>query len=529
MGLKTWWQGVTGQTEILEKAGNTPARLPERAGYEFGIPNGGLTEYNQRMGAATGSDRRTMLTQLHEAYLACTWSWASVNAISRTVTAGGLVMDWDGDDQEGEREVPDKPAEVLALERMLAYCNPQEDIRQILRGVLTDLLVYGDAYLEVVRIGKQPVALYSLDAPSMCPLADAHGQITGYVQVTELGQRAEFDPDDVIHISLDSPRSSVFGVSPTQAALLPIMGWLFAAGTSKELFKKGNPPEIHVDFPAGTSQSEMNRWVAQHMTRNVGSRNIGVPVTTRGGASVNELNSSRTVDYLDYLSQRRDEILACYGVPPAKVGVIESGSIGGGTGESQDRTFMLNTCQPLGELVLEKLNWHLARLGFGISGWRLKFGEVDMRDSKTIEEIRDIRLRNGSWTLDRYRTEIGEPTVDGGNQAVLVDRENLVRWADMDALSKANVANKLRGTALEPAEPQHGEPIALHKPEPKPVPAPLAAAAGRVPPGTDNGTGTGPTSQQEPPDAPEEAWRREYRQILREHLTANLSGGHRAA
>jgi hypothetical protein len=41
-----------------------------------------------------------------------------------------------------------------------------------------------------------------------------------------------------------------------------------------------------------------------------------------------------------------------------------------------------------------------------ISGWHLKFKDVDFRDSKTIEEIRDMRRRNGSWTLDRYRADI---------------------------------------------------------------------------------------------------------------------------
>lgn len=455
MGLRNWWQGTfgAGSDEVLEKAGNTQARLPERSGYEYGVPDGGLTEYNSRIGGATGTDRRSMLTQLNDAYLACTWSWAAVNAIARTVTAGGLVMAWDGNDGEGDQKTPDKPPQVTALERMLAYCNPQEDIRQILRGAITDLEVFGDAYLEVVRVGSQPVALYSLDCPSMAPITDAHGQVTRYVQVTEFGQRAEFEPEDVIHISLDSPRSSVFGVSPTQAALLPIMGWLFAAATSKELFKKGNPANIHVDMPAGTAPSEMNRWNAQYMTRNLGPKNIGAPIMTRGGATINEINSSRTVDYLAYLDQRRDEILASYGVPPAQVGVIETGNLGGSSGESQYKTFLVNTCQPLGELVLEKLNWHLTRLGFGIEGWHLAFGDVDMRDSKTIEEIRDIRLRNGSWTLDRYRADIGEPPTEGGDTAVLVDRSMVVLWRDMAAYSTATVASKGAPALAKTTEP----------------------------------------------------------------------------
>jgi HK97 family phage portal protein len=510
VGVRSWWQERR-NPQITERASNQPKKLPERSGIEYGIGPGGLTEANQGVGASTRSDRRSMLQELYEAYLACPWSWASVNAIARTITAGGLVTDWDRDDGEGDQEAPAKPPEVILMEQMLAYCNPTENIRQILRGVITDLLVFGDAYLEVVYVGTQPVALYSLDCPSMLPIADEHGRISKYVQVTDLGQRAEFEPRDVIHISLDAPRSSVFGVSPTQAALLPITSWLFAAATSKEIFRKGNPPQVHVDMPAATSQPDINRWTSQYMTRNVGPRNIGMPVVTKGGATVNELASSRTVDYLAFLDQKRDEILATYGVPPAKAGVIESGHLGGGTGEAQDRTFMVNTCQPLAELVLEALNFSLARIGFGVTGWRLKFRDVDMRDSKTIEEIRDMRLRNGSWVLNKYRTEIGEAPVEGGNDAVLVDRQNIVQWRDMDALSKAGIAMRLKGTSLEPAEPVPGEPAQIEKPEPRPAPPVAIAPVPGAPP-------------EEPADRPAETWAARYRARLREAL-AELPGG----
>jgi phage portal protein BeeE len=234
--------------------GPNPDKLPARAGFEYGIPAGGIDEYSQGTGTATQTDRRSLLNQLYEVYLSCPWAWACVNAISRTITAGGLVTDWDTDTGEGDEEAPDKPAEVLALERLLKFCNPQEDMRQLLRGVVADLLVFGDAYIEVVWIGGIPVSLYSLDCPSTFPLADQHGLVSGYVQTTEFGQRAEFEQREVIHISLDSPRSGVFGVSPTQAAQLPITAWLFTAATLKETFRKGNPPSLHVDSPIYAAQ-----------------------------------------------------------------------------------------------------------------------------------------------------------------------------------------------------------------------------------------------------------------------------------
>lgn len=495
MGLREFFLGPREVTEADTTATSPPTAT--RTGYEFGIPVGGLNDVNTGMGAATSTDRRTVLVQLFDAYLTCPWAWAGVNAIARTITAGPLVFDWDSDDGEGDQEQPDKPVEVLHCERLFKFVNQREDMRQLLRGAIADLLVFGDAYIEVVWVGNQPVALFSLDAPSMFPLADQHGQITGYVQSTELGQKATFEPRDVIHISLDSPRSGIFGTSPVQAALLPITSWLFTAATLKQIYRKGNPANIHVDLPASYSATETTRWRNKYATENLGPSNIGVPITTKGGGHVTELQARRVDELLHAKDQARDEILAALGVPPAEAGVIEAGNIGGGTGESQRKSFLINTCQPIAALLIEKLQYHLVQQGFGVVGWHLKFQDVDMRDSEVIEKIRDTRLRNGSWTLDRYRAEIGEPPTDGGNQAVLVDRQNLVLWRDLEAYSSSGIAMRLKGSALEPDEPTPGAPITLTKPEAAPIPPALAPFTGHNTPPEDP-----PPDGEPPPPGP---------------------------
>jgi hypothetical protein len=302
----------------------------------------------------------------------------------------------------------------------------------------------------------------------MMPEADEHGTVTGYVQMTDFSQRARFEPRDVIHISMDAPRSGIFGVSPTQANLLPITAWLFAAACGKEMFRKGLPMNLWADMPAGTQQGEMNRWSAQYAARNIGPRNIGTPIMTKGGAKLQEFQAGKVAEVLEFLTQKRDEIIAGYGAYPAKVGVIESGNIGGGTGETQDKSFRVNTCQPIAEIVLEKINFHITDQGFGIEGWHLKFQDIDWRDSLIVEQIRDIRLRNGTWTNDRYRADIEEPPIPGGSDAVLVDRQNLVLWSDMAAMSKAIIASKGAPAVAAGEQPPGGEPMAPGAPGEEP-------------------------------------------------------------
>jgi hypothetical protein len=457
-----WWNRKS-ITEA-EVAAPIPTTAPPPQSFAYGVPMGGTNEYTQG-NADSDSDRQSMLEELYQAYLACPWSSASVDTIARTITAGGLEVVWTGD----QKDAPETPPEVLALRQLLAFVNPNEDIRQLMRGVISDLEIFGDAFLELVWVLDRPVAMYSLDVPSMKIIADEHGVVTGYVQVTANNQRAEFEEREVIHFSLDTPRSGITGVSPTQKALLPITVWLFTAATLKEVMRKGDPPNIHVDFPQEMSDGMIRIWKSQYAVRNLGSRNIGNPVTTKGGATLNELKAYAVDEYLKTLDQKRDEILSSYGVPPSKVGVIESGNLGGGTGTSQDKTFRVNTCGPVGEAVIEKLVFHLARQAFKVpTGWTMRFADIDWRDDKVIDEISSARVKDGRWTLNRARAEIGEPPVDGGDDAVFALSREIVRWVDLEAISQSTIAKNVATDA--PPEPIPGDDTVTVSSPAKPVP-----------------------------------------------------------
>lgn len=430
-----------------------------RRGLDSDIPMGGTSTRQQSQSMAVS--RKELMDQLYGAYLACPWSSTCVDTIARTITAGGLEPEPETDaaDQAPDRLAKPQPTrQVAQLQGLLDYCNPKEDIRQMSRGMVTDMLVYGDGFWEVVWLLGQPVALYSLDSPTMVPFADEHGYIQKYVQVLDQGREVTFDPHEVIQVSMDSLRGGVYGIGPTQKLLLPITNWLFTAGLLKETMRKGNPPRLHFDYPTETSLPEIERNLEQYQTHNLGIPNIGNPIVTRGRGVPTEIKSSAIAEYLATLDKERDVITSGYGVPNRKVGIAEAGSLGGqGAEAGQDRTFEVNTCGPTAELMLEKVNFALLA-PFGVTGWRLGFGRVDWRDDDTIEKMRDLRLRNGSWTLNRYRAEIDEAPVDGGDVPVLVDRQNLVAWSDLPELSKATVAatRAKGGQAAEGEDPGQG-------------------------------------------------------------------------
>lgn len=416
-----------------------PRTSEKRTGYAVGVPLGGTTEINPGGNVSSSTlDRGTFMQQLSQAYLSCTWASSCVDVIARTCTAGGIEIVYETN-AYGDATIPDAPPEVGKVQNLLKYVNPHDDIRQLMRSVITDLLVFGDAFIEVVWVMGEPAALYPLDPTTMAVIADEHGVVKGYYQKTQTNREARFKPKEVIHIKFDSPGDTLYGVSPTQKNILPITSWLFTAALVKETMKRGDPMRAHVDWPIALPESEMKRLQQQYATRNLGAKNIGNLFETKGGAVVNEMGTNQINNWLNTLQQRRDEILSGYGVPPSKVGVIEAGNLGGGTGTQQDKTFRVNTCGPIQELVLEKMSFALLYQAYGITDWVMKFGAVDWRDDEVIENIRDMRIRNGTWTLNRGRADIGEPAVDGGDDPILVDRQNMVLWSDLKELSTANL------------------------------------------------------------------------------------------
>lgn len=416
----------------------TQRAAPRRTGFDPDIPAGGTTVTQQS--ASSVSSRKQEMDDLFAAYVACPPASTAVDAIARTITAGGLdiVKDTDGDEQL-EPTPKTVPANVQAVKDLIGYVNPMEDIRQLLRNIVVDLLVAGDAFVEVTWLLGVPVALWHLDSATMIPKADTHGVITGYWQDCGTGRQAWFLPHEIIHIRFDAPRGGVYGMSPTRKLQPAILSYIWTLALLKETMRKGNPPRFHMKFGEGEDIAEIKRFRQSYSVRHLGPTNIGTPLISKG-AEIQEFKMSAIAEYLSTLSDLRDIQLSGYGVPPRKVGVAEPGSLGGqGAPMEADKTFRLNTCGPTGELILEKLNFVILQ-AYGVEGWKIKFGEVDYRDDLVLEQLRDMRLRNGTWTQDRYRDDIGEPPVEGGDIPVLVDRQNLIAWSDLPALSKATVA-----------------------------------------------------------------------------------------
>ena len=338
-------------------------------------------------------------------------------------------------------------------------------------------MIFGDSYTEIVWVGKKPAAMFMLDPQTMTVQCDEHGMVTGYHQKMKTGVTADFEPHEVVHVKFDAPGSGLYGVSPTNKCILPITTWLFTSALLKETMKKGDPLRAWVDWPIAMSEAEMKRFQQQYSIRNLGAANIGNLLETKGGALVKELSTNQLQQWMAIKQQCRDEIYTGYGVPPSKVGVIEAGNLGAGTGTSQDRMFNVNTCGPIGEIVLEKFTFHLLYEAYGITDWHLQFGQVDWRDDMIIEQIADMRVRNGRWTANESRAVIGQPPIEGGDDAFIIDRQAIVLFADLEGYSEASLAAVRAKGTYDSGVTNQAQRSASSTPKPKGASAEIAMPA----------------------------------------------------
>lgn len=430
----------------------------------------GITADMRRSGPGmlSDQDRKEIL---YKAYLNSVWISACVDVIAKRVTSGGMVI-------ELTENGVDNEAEKKTIHDFLHYINEDEDFLHLIRSLVTDLLIYGECYLEIVRKNGVPFSLHKVDCQTMNYKLDPHGAVLQYIQVLpHTNNNITFDPDDIIRFWLADPKMGKKALSPIERILGPTDADAKMADWVRSFFRKGARPNFWIEFLG--SKEEADRFVAWLRENYTGMANAHVPFVLYDGAKLHEIGKgSVDMDFLKGREQMCKEIMAAYQVPPALVGLIESGNIGGGTGESQEKSFQFNACDPVRHLIFEKFNYRIVNKGFGITNYRVNTRYSDYRSDDVVSKVMDTRVRNGTLLVNEARVETGLKPVDGGDEAILVASRDIVAVStfatlkdehdqntDLDLQTKKVQVDKLKNPpAPSPVVP--GQPPVPGQPKP---------------------------------------------------------------
>lgn len=406
----------------------------------------GITADMRRSGPGMLSDQDRKDT-LYQAYLNSVWISACVDVIAKRITSGGMVIELTEKGTENQTEYD-------ALHEFLHYINEDEDFLQLIRSIATDILIYGEAYMEIVRKGGKPYSLHKIDCSTMNYKLDKHGNVIQYIQnMSHSTETVTFEPDEVIRWWLPDPKANKKALSPIERILGSVDADAHMADWARSFFRKGARPNFWIKY-AGKKE-DASRFVVWLRENYTGQANAHVPLVLYDEAELHEIGKGAVdMDFTKGRGMMRQEILAGYQVPPAIVAQIESGNIGGGTGESQDKSFQFNACDPIRSLIFEKFNYRLigGSKGFGIKNYQVNTRYADFRSDDSVATIQDKRIRNGSNTVNEVRAEMGKNPVDGGDEAVIVASRDIVPVARLEQLTDEQAQQSQ--TAIQQAQAQ---------------------------------------------------------------------------
>lgn len=504
--------------EEARRKAPTPSVLPRSLSAAWDETEAlGIDSAMRRSGASLLSEQERKET-LYKAYINNVWISACVDAIAKRITSGGFIIEEveQGKGSEANRQL---------LQQLVNFVNDDDDFLQLVRAIITDLGIYGEAYMEIVNKAGKPFSLHKIDCQTMSYRLEPHGRVVQYLQSVEHStDTVSFQPDEVIRWWLPDPKAHKKALSPIERILGPTDTSTRMADWQRQFFRRGARPPFWIKY-AG-SKDEAARFVAWLRENYTGQQNAHIPMVLYDDAELFEIGKGAIdIDFAKGHDQMRQEILAGYQVPPAILSQIESGNIGGGTGESQDKSFQFNACDPFKQLFFEKFNYRVVQKGFGITDWKINSRYADYRSDEQVSSVQDKRIRNGSNTVNEIRAELGKKAVDGGDEAVIVASREIVpiarlkQLADEQAQSAqidietkqagADLAKVKADQAKNPPKPPSISPgLPGQPPQPGQVPPQLAAhaaAAQAAAQGKPPQLQSAPGKPQAPPRQPKQA------------------------
>lgn len=221
-----------------------------------------------------------------------------------------------------------------------------------------------------------------------------------------------------------TPRSDYYGLPDIIPALGTVHGDIARRDYNIAFFDNWGVPAYAVfitgNFDPGEldeqGRSEFERNIEEHfneLSKSPHSTLIMSVPTVEGQGEVNiEFKPLSTevkeASFRLFRQDNRDEILAAHGVPPYRLGIAETGSLGGNTAKESTEIYKRSVIEPRQEMLESMINKHILWEGFEAFDWEFKFAEIDTQDEKHDMDMATELFRNAAMTPNQLIHYFGE-------------------------------------------------------------------------------------------------------------------------
>lgn len=217
-----------------------------------------------------------------------------------------------------------------------------------------------------------------------------------------------FEPYELIHIRQPNPekKGSVWGCSTIDVCSDWIALSINALKYNNDLLQNdGLDPNTVLSFdkdvPDRNFQDEVQRLQAERrQARASGRKNMMI---VKGASVQSNIRSNRDMNYLELLKFARDQIIRAFQVPPQLAGIIETASLGSGSGDSQKKDWK-TTFDGARTFVENAFNQTLKHYGFQE---RFHYQAMDIIDEMYDAQVAQLLIQSGVKTVDEVRNDMG--------------------------------------------------------------------------------------------------------------------------
>ena len=198
-----------------------------------------------------------------------------------------------------------------------------------------------------------------------------------------------------------TPRSDYYGIPDIIPAIGAIHGDMSRRDYNIAFFRNFGVPAYAVyisgNFDPGEcdehGKSDLQTAIENHfieLQRNPHSVMVlAVPTGGRAGDVSIEFKplavETKEASFRLYRADNRDEVIAAHRVPPYRLGISETGSLGGGTAAESTEIYKTSVIEPRQQVLEAAINKYILwpspeEGGFGATGWKFEFADIDNAD-----------------------------------------------------------------------------------------------------------------------------------------------------
>lgn len=338
------------------------------------------------------------------------WVFAAVNIIANRVAGMPLRL---------YSRAPQGPGPELTrhpLLDLLARPNPILTGRQFRFTLATHLELTGMAFALVAdnALGR-PAELWPLspaDLIEIVPGPDTRQPLGGFRFQGPDGATVTYSPHEILYFRHPSPWSLLYGASPLEAMAHAFDIDLAVRVYQRNFFRNSARPEVVLMTDQRLTEDEARRLLTRWNQKHQGLAHVFEPTLLDAGLKVQPLAySAKDFEFASLAGWTQDNILAAYGVPAGKLGLVKD--VNRANAQGIDVTFNAECVRPRLELIEDVLGAFLLPR-YGRDLLLRHDNPVPADRAQNHREAMDL-LDRGALTINEHRAGLGRPPLAWGD------------------------------------------------------------------------------------------------------------------